>query len=315
MEFSQYLARGVTLDRLNAFLSVVRHGTVIGAADGNRTKRSLLSRQIGDLEKALGANLFDRKGKRLLLTPNGKNLAILLASFEKEFEELFAAHSSGEKLTLVSGSSIYETLVFPCLSEILAVTGAEKVAFKSVSSAGVLEAISMGEADLGVVRSSAVTGQQIAFPSGRIEFAISVRRVVARDVTDWSLSKIVSGVPLATLGGGGSFVSSFLSLCSELAVAPNIALEAESFGNVKNLLLAGAMAAILPRRLARELPQEDFAYLEFDELELLRRKLSVVIDRRTAKIRDRLTGQAKGMAEVLLREGGIEDDSFPQRIK
>src|SRR5215475_5010413 len=61
------------LNKLHAFGAVVEHGGVGGAAHLGRTP-SAVSQSITALEGALGVKLFDRVGKRMVLTRGGQLL-------------------------------------------------------------------------------------------------------------------------------------------------------------------------------------------------------------------------------------------------
>ena len=56
------------------FVTVAELGTVSKAAQQLRTAQPALSRQINDLERELGLELFDRVGRRLVLTSDGEQL-------------------------------------------------------------------------------------------------------------------------------------------------------------------------------------------------------------------------------------------------
>lgn len=60
------------LRRLATFVTVAEHGTVSRAAQVLHVTQPALSRQIGGLEAELGFKLFERVGRRLLLTPRGE---------------------------------------------------------------------------------------------------------------------------------------------------------------------------------------------------------------------------------------------------
>ena len=62
------------LRRLRTFVAVAELGTVSKAALRLRITQPALSRQIGDLEQELGLRLFDRVGRRLMLTAIGEQL-------------------------------------------------------------------------------------------------------------------------------------------------------------------------------------------------------------------------------------------------
>jgi len=62
------------LRHLRTFVTVADLGTVSKAALQLRIAQPALSRQIGDLEQELGLKLFDRVGRRLVLTAEGEQL-------------------------------------------------------------------------------------------------------------------------------------------------------------------------------------------------------------------------------------------------
>jgi LysR family transcriptional regulator, nitrogen assimilation regulatory protein len=62
------------LRRLRTFVAVAELGTVSKAAVRLRIGQPALSRQIGDLQQELGLRLFDRVGRGLALTAEGKQL-------------------------------------------------------------------------------------------------------------------------------------------------------------------------------------------------------------------------------------------------
>src|SRR5262245_42484385 len=62
------------LRHTRTFVTVAELGTVSKAAQRLRIAQPALSRQISDLEQELGLKLFDRVGRRLLLTGEGEQL-------------------------------------------------------------------------------------------------------------------------------------------------------------------------------------------------------------------------------------------------
>src|SRR5215216_2604810 len=62
------------LRRLKTFVAVAELGTVSKAAVHLHIGQPALSRQISDLQQELGLRLFDRVGRRLVLTAQGEQL-------------------------------------------------------------------------------------------------------------------------------------------------------------------------------------------------------------------------------------------------
>ena len=62
------------LRHMRTFVTVAELGTVSAAAQQLHIAQPALSRQIGDFEQELGLKLFDRVGRRLMLTSDGEQL-------------------------------------------------------------------------------------------------------------------------------------------------------------------------------------------------------------------------------------------------
>lgn len=83
------------LRRLRTFVAVAELGTVSKAAVRLRIGQPALSRQIGDLQQELGLTLFDRVGRGLVLTAEGKQL---LADCRRVMTDLDAVREHAEVL-------------------------------------------------------------------------------------------------------------------------------------------------------------------------------------------------------------------------
>lgn len=70
MESASYLA--LTLQHFQCFILVAEQGTMIKAAESMNVSQPLVSQKIAQLENELGAKLFDRYKRKLLLTEAGK---------------------------------------------------------------------------------------------------------------------------------------------------------------------------------------------------------------------------------------------------
>src|SRR2546430_343915 len=79
------------LDRLNLFLKIVDLGSMSEAARAVHLTQPALSRSLRQLEEEVGAELFDRRGRHLVLTAAGRALvprarALLAASEQARIE-------------------------------------------------------------------------------------------------------------------------------------------------------------------------------------------------------------------------------------
>ena len=67
------IPNGLKLRHLEAFLTVAQAGTISAAARQRNVSQPALSKTISELEGLLGAHLFERTGRRAVLTPAGEN--------------------------------------------------------------------------------------------------------------------------------------------------------------------------------------------------------------------------------------------------
>ncbi len=76
------------LRHLRYFLAVAEAGSFSRAADRLGTSQPNVSQQMRDLETSLRVSLFQRKGKRILLTPNGQILATHARTILRQVENV-----------------------------------------------------------------------------------------------------------------------------------------------------------------------------------------------------------------------------------
>lgn len=105
----------MNLRRLEYFLAVVETGQVTAAANKLYIAQPALSRQLKTLERELELTLFERHGTGLVLTPAGRQLAVIarkLVSEAKTAELAVGALRTGEVSTLSVASTIASTRGF-----------------------------------------------------------------------------------------------------------------------------------------------------------------------------------------------------------
>ncbi|MCC5842172.1 MAG: LysR family transcriptional regulator [Opitutales bacterium] len=108
--------RGVSLDRLRSFCLVVKAGSIVGAAEGDIPTQTLYSRQIGELQTALGFPLFSKEGRVLKPTPEGLRLAnIVEGFFGAVAEEVADARSARVPLNIGCGDAVTRWILGPTL--------------------------------------------------------------------------------------------------------------------------------------------------------------------------------------------------------
>lgn len=146
--------RDVDAPFLRTFLAVAEHGTYAAAAEALGVTQPAVSYRVARLEREVGAALLERAGRRMILTPAGRELRAFCVRYFAELEELTARLAGRPlpardpvRIAAVSGFGRY--VFFPVLCsepfrdlpvELLYPTADE-----------VFERVERGEADIGVV--------------------------------------------------------------------------------------------------------------------------------------------------------------------
>lgn len=84
----------INLIHLRAFHTVAAHGSFVRAADALHVSQPTLSEQVKALEHRYGSQLFERRGRQIMLTPLGEDLYALslrLFDIEAQAEHLLAS--------------------------------------------------------------------------------------------------------------------------------------------------------------------------------------------------------------------------------
>lgn len=300
MTIQELFQRGLNLEKLRSFLEVAQAGSVTKAARGEDSRRSLMSRQIGELEKTLGFDLFHRSGRTIEITERGRELALLTASFFAEFEGVARrGNRTDTRLRIGAGASVFEALIFPRLRRLEKAFLETNFEFCGFSTNEVVEALHGGMIDLGVVRSGLSSSGIAEIPAGNISFVLVGHRDFDTKLAGWNARTFLSRVPISIISGDGRWIDAFRRFCFDLEIEPRLMHRAETFAHVRELLKAGAAGAILPAPLASELAASEFAIIEDEALSTLDRPLSVVFDSRAGRVRDQLETMASALAEVL----------------
>ncbi len=88
----------ISLRQLKVFVTVSREGNVTRAAEKLRVSQSAVSMSLSELERLLGEQLFDRRGKRLVLNDQGRALVSRAAAVLEQVDEIscFFSDAAGQ---------------------------------------------------------------------------------------------------------------------------------------------------------------------------------------------------------------------------
>lgn len=147
------MALHFSLRELEVFVSVARLGTVTEAAQQLGMTQSAASQAVGNLEHALELSLFDRVGRRLVLSSAGQLLlgkAQALLEDAGHFADL-SKHTATLALTISASSTIANYLLPSAIAKFLQQQPAARLQLLVGNTADVIDAVANFRADLGFI--------------------------------------------------------------------------------------------------------------------------------------------------------------------
>jgi len=276
MAFKSSTLSGITIDRLQTLCSVVESGTIVVAAGPDPNRQSLFSRQLKDLEKALGTTLFDRAGKTLKLNENGRRVVLAAHTFFGSLDDVInAAVAASETVVLGASEAILRWLILPNLGELMAGDPPLRFEVRSMPSEGALKEIQIGHIDLAIIRTEVMSEDlesEIIVP---IQHVFAVPRTLLRTKEG---AEVFEGrpIPFAELGGDPFFAKTARATAKALGLNLLPIIQVESFSLLMSAVESGNAAAFIPTIAARSLPEQRFAQVSAEPMKEMDRSLSLV---------------------------------------
>jgi DNA-binding transcriptional LysR family regulator len=239
---------------LRTFVTVVEQGTVSKAALHLGIAQPALSRHIGDLEQELGLKLFDRVGRRLLLTGEGaqllENCRSLLGNLSSLSEQAQQLRSGDTGMLTVAASPVQiETVLSTFLHRYAQRYPNVQVKLIEAVGADALAMLGRGETQL----SAAVVQAEELRERGFGFYALPPLELLAachpKCQLDRSAATEISRLtlfPLLLLDSGFFGRKTFDAACSLAGLKPNILFESKAPHTLLALAEAGHGVAILP---------------------------------------------------------------------
>ncbi len=231
----------MSISLLRAFHLVARAGSFTAAAREAGLAQPTLSAQVKQLEARHGVSLFNRRGRRLELTPMGQALLQIT-------DRLFAAQA--EALALLAGVETLRrghlriaadsaTHVMPLLAQLRRHHGQVTFSLRIANSAEVLAAVLAYDADLGVAARRSPDPRLFAQPLKEDRLVVFVprshvwarRRRIAVDE--------IQGRDLVIREPGSVTREVFEARLAEAGVKPAALIEVQSREAVREAVLAG----------------------------------------------------------------------------
>lgn len=149
----------LTLRQLEIFCAVAQAGSTVAAADAVALSQSATSAALQQLEQAMGAQLFERVGRRLALNDAGRALlpeALALLEQARGIEQAFSVRAASLPVRLrVAASTTIGTYALPAVLAHLARSHPQlSVDLQIANTREVGEAVESLDVDLGLIEGS-----------------------------------------------------------------------------------------------------------------------------------------------------------------
>jgi len=258
------------LHQLRYFQAVARFRSFTRAAEHERISQPSLSQQIHKLEDELGAQLFDRLGRRIRLTAFGERfqehaLRILnnLEDARRDVKAMLGLHTGEAFVGVIPTVAPY---ILPqalrrCFETFPAIT----IDVVEDLTQGLLKGLAEGDLDLALLSLPVESPELIAEPllHERMLLAVPKSHPLWRKRRRVTLDEVVHE-PFLLLKDGHCFRDDVLEVCKRAQLNPHVVFEGGQFDTLMAMVSAGAGVTLLPEMASQRYQNnEDAGLLEF----------------------------------------------------
>ena len=247
----------LNLHHLRLFRAVAHDGTLSGAARALNLSQSALSTQIKVLEAALGQDLFERRGRRLILTEAGRIALDHAESIFRTAEDLSATlrERGGGRRALRVGAlaTLSRNFQMQFLRPLIGRRDVE-VVLRSGSQPELLRGLEAMALDVVLTNLAPARDAASRYLIRRIdEQPVSLIGTPERlGPTPRPLRDLLSEIPLILPTPETALRAGFDALIARLDISPQIAAEADDMAMLRLLVREDAGLAVIPPIVVRD---------------------------------------------------------------
>lgn len=246
----------LNLHHLRLFRAVARDGTLTGAARALNLSQSALSSQIRTLEATLGHDLFERRGRGLVLTEAGRIALDHAEAIFRTAEDLTATlkHTGTVRRALRVGAlatlsrnfqiGLLEPLIGRPDVEVILRSGAQTDLLRA------LEALSLDIVLTNLVPARDAASRYLIHSLAEQPVSLIGTRAFVQDTRE--VAELLASEPLILPTPESALRASFDALVDSLRVVPRVAAEADDMAMLRLLARAGAGLAVIPPIVVRD---------------------------------------------------------------
>lgn len=241
------------LKRVRTFVTVAEQGSIVKASVHLRTTQPALSRQIAEFQREFELRLFDKVGRKLVLTTEGEQLLVECRSLLRHADALgdrarLIRGSDTGVLNVAAGSVGTEVAFSELLHRFRHRYPGVKVRLVEAAGSDMVTMLARGDVHLGIclLRSVQADGRDLAtYPLQPVELlaachpSFPLKRGKLLDISD------VAQHPLLLLDSALAVRKTFDAVCRVGGLTPDILLESGAPSNLLALAEAGHGIAII----------------------------------------------------------------------
>ncbi|MEU9535389.1 MULTISPECIES: LysR family transcriptional regulator [Streptomyces] len=245
--------------QLRHFMAVVTHGSFTAAARAELIVQSALSTSVRNLERELGAELFDRTGRRVVLTEAGRALLpaarTVLAGTDAARDAVAAV--SGLATGRVRVGTIQTLTCVDLAAELAAFHGlwpGVQISLREATTPELVAGVRAGELDLAFLAPDAA-----ALPEGLTAFATWHEDLVLITAPGHPLAtagrtliKDLADEPFVDFRAGTGLETAVRRLAAHCGLERRITCDVTQIRLLVDLVRAGIGVAIVPRRIGED---------------------------------------------------------------
>ncbi len=273
------------LEDLEVFAAVVEQSSINQASKMLNLSQPAISRKISNLEKHLGVKLFDRKGKKLELTPIGElsyEFAVEMRQMRRRFQQTIMEYKTNRQTSITIGASL--TTLQSTLPDLIALMTSEMPGLDIQAITGktheIVSFVQEKKVHLGLVASKIQQPGINCIPLFDDHLCLIVPR--NHSVMGKSSASIydLHRLPMILFSKGTWYRILMDETFHRYGVFPEIKMEIDSFEAILRLVSTIKIATLLPKSYLREnlLADNELMILNIEELRTTVRTTSLIYD-------------------------------------
>jgi DNA-binding transcriptional LysR family regulator len=273
------------LEDLEVFATVVEQSSINQASKILNLSQPAVSRKISNLEDKLGIKLFERKGKKLELTPIGEmsyEFAVEMRQMKRRFQQKIMEYKTNRQTSITVGASL--TTLQSTLPDLISLMTQELPGLDIQAITGktheVVSFVQEKKVHLGLVASKIQQPGLICIPLFDDHLCLVVPKSHAITSAAHTTIRDLHKLPMILFSKGTWYRILMDETFHRYGVFPEIKMEIDSFEAILRLVSTIKIATLLPKSYLREnlLADNELVLHEIEELNSSVRTTSLIYD-------------------------------------